>query len=191
MNDAYAVNPKNLLRVLPDVLKFDPSMMALAASVAEILAEQPENIEKAKIYTVADRIPENLLDILAFDFKVDWWDPNYTLEEKRKTFVNSWAVQRTLGTKYAIETAVNAIFPGTQVREWFEYGGDPFYFRIMSTNLSIAQENLERFIFILNIVKRNSAWLEEIQVSMPWDMSIYAGFGYHESTFETHRMGGG
>jgi len=62
---------------------------------------------------------------------VDWWDYNYTLEEKRKTLKDSWNVHRTLGTKGAVEKAISAIYPGTEVREWFEYAGQPYHFKLL------------------------------------------------------------
>ena len=36
-----------------------------------------------RIYTRIDELPEWLLDILARDFAVDWYDRSYTLEEKK------------------------------------------------------------------------------------------------------------
>lgn len=36
-----------------------------------------------------------------------------------------------MGTKYAVEKALGAVYPGTKVEEWFEYGGDPYKFRVV------------------------------------------------------------
>ena len=57
---------------------------------------------------------------IAYDFKVDWWDPDYSLEEKRRTLSDSWRVHKMLGTRAAVETAIRAIYPKTEVKEWFE-----------------------------------------------------------------------
>ena len=105
MNSAHALTAENLLRALPEVLRNDESMAALAASVAQVLARRPEEIQRLAIYPRIDEIPEELLDILAYDFKVDWWDADYTLEEKRRTLKDSWRVHRMLGTKAAVELA--------------------------------------------------------------------------------------
>jgi phage tail P2-like protein len=82
------------------------------------------------IYARIGALPEELLDILAYDFKVDWWDANYTLEEKRQTLKDSWNVHRRLGTKAAVERAISAIYKDTKVSEWFEYGGAPYTFKL-------------------------------------------------------------
>ncbi|NCE66053.1 phage tail protein I, partial [Pseudoflavonifractor sp. 524-17] len=59
--------------------------MALAQAIAELLARRKEEIDRLLIYPAIDRLDEPLLDILARDFKVDWWDADYSVEEKRRT----------------------------------------------------------------------------------------------------------
>lgn len=126
----YGLSRENLMRTLPKPLREDASLAALAEAVAGLLAQRPQEIGRLLIYPAIDTLDEALLDVLAYDFKVDWWDPNYTLEEKRRTLKSSWKVHRMLGTKAAVETAISAIYPNTKVLEWFEYGGKPYHFKI-------------------------------------------------------------
>ena len=86
---------------------------------------------------------------------MDWWDPNYTLEEKRRTLKDSWRVHKMLGTKAAVETAIRAIYPRTTVQEWFEYGGEPYHFRlnINVSNETIASEKQRRVLERVNFYK--------------------------------------
>ncbi len=128
MNNGLTV--ENLLFTLPEVLRRDEQMQALAAGVAEVLAQRPAEVERLLIYPRIDSLPEELLDRLAYDFKVDWWDAEYTLAEKRQTLKDSWQVHRHLGTKAAVERAISAIYPETKVLEWFEYGGEPYCFKL-------------------------------------------------------------
>ena len=157
MNSAHALTAENLLRALPEVLRNDESMAALAASVAQVLAQRPEEIQRLAIYPRIDELPEELLDILAYDFKVDWWDEDYTLEEKRRTLKDSWRVHRMLGTKAAVETAISAIYPNTQISEWFNYGGAPYHFKILidatfeSLDLNKHQRVLDRVQYYKNL----------------------------------------
>ena len=131
MNSVHALTAENLLRALPEVLRNDESMQDLAASVAQVLAGRPDEIQRLAIYPRIDELPEEMLDILAYDFKVDWWDADYSLEEKRRTLKDSWRVHRMLGTKAAVVTAISAIYPDTQLQEWFEYEGQPYHFRLL------------------------------------------------------------
>jgi phage tail P2-like protein len=129
MNNGITV--ENLLRTFPEALKADKSLYALAVVIAEELAGRISEIDKLRIYARIDELPEDLLDILAYDFKVDWWDFDYSLEEKRKTLKNNWNVHRTLGTKAAVERAISAVYADTKVKEWFEYNGDPYTFKLL------------------------------------------------------------
>ena len=130
----HGLTKENLVATLPVALQKDPSVVALAGTIAELLAWRPEEIDRLRIYPAIDRLDERLLDILAHDFKVDWWDADYSLEEKRRTLKDSWRVHKILGTKAAVERAISAIYPHTQVLEWFEYGGEPYHFRCISTS---------------------------------------------------------
>ena len=102
----YGLTKENLSRTLPISLSGDPKMVALAESISELLAQRREEIRRLAIYPNVDKLDESLLDILARDFKVDWWDYDYSLDEKRRTLSTSWQVHKTLGTKAAVETAI-------------------------------------------------------------------------------------
>jgi phage tail P2-like protein len=125
---------------LPEYLRKDENMIAIAESIATKLAELPEIAKSAQIYTRIDNLPEELLDILAYDFKVDWWDPNYTVEQKRQILKDSWEVHRTIGTKHAVVTAISAIYSQTDIKEWYEYSGPPFEFRLL---IDASYEDIE------------------------------------------------
>lgn len=124
MSDGHGLTAENLLRTLPEVLRNDEGTHALASAIADVLSARPGEIEGLMIYSRIGQLPENLLDILAVDFKVDWWNPDYSLAVKRAMLKDSWRVHRKLGTKYALEQAISDIYPQTVVQEWWEYGGE-------------------------------------------------------------------
>lgn len=130
MNE-HGITTTNLLRTLPEVLRNDEKMQAIAFSIAETLALRPEEIDRVRIYPNIDNQPEGILDILAYDFKVDWYNYNYPLSVKRDLIKNNIKVRRKMGTTFATETALRSLHPYTDIEEWFEYGGDFPYFRII------------------------------------------------------------
>ena len=130
-DDRYGMTAANLLAAFPDALKADASLYALASAAAEVLSWLRGEMEKIRIYPRISELPESLLDILAYDFKVDWWDPDYSIEEKRQILRDSWNIHRTVGTKAAVEQAISAIYRNTKVFEWFEYGGAPYEFKLL------------------------------------------------------------
>lgn len=153
--NSHGLTRENLVATLPPALQKDPSAVALAEAMADLLARRRSEIEQLRIYPVIDRLDEQLLDILAYDFKVDWWDADYSLEEKRRTLKDSWRVHKLLGTKAAVEMAISAIYPRTTVLEWWEYGGEPYHFRldINITNDSIDSAKQRRVLERLNFYK--------------------------------------
>lgn len=143
---------ENLLLALPEALRQDEQMQALAAGIAEVLAARPAEIDRLLIYPRIDELPEALLDRLAYDFKVDWWDVEYSLAAKRQTLKDNWQVHRRLGTKAAVEQVIAAIYPETQVLEWFEYGGEPYHFKL-EINLTFGWDTPDKRQRVLDRVE--------------------------------------
>lgn len=133
MNSVYGITTENLLAHLPSALADDPNMEALAQGVADVLAARPAEIEKASIYTRIDSLPEELLDILAYDFKIDWYNYDYPVEAKRNLIKTNYYIHRHLGTVGAVRSAIQSIYPSSDVEEWWQdfYDGEPYHFRVM------------------------------------------------------------
>ncbi len=109
------------LRALPPVLRNDRRMMALGPVVAEELSGPHEReSRKRAIYPRIDELDEALLDILAYDFKVDRYGYDYPLETKRALLKSSFYIHRHLGTKGAVEAAIQSVYPKSIVEEWFD-----------------------------------------------------------------------
>ena len=154
MSNAHGLTKENLLRTFPVGLRENPSISALGDVTMEALAKRPTEIGLLSLYPRIDELPEALLDILAYDFKVDWWDRNYSIEEKRRTLKGSWYVHKHMGSKAAVETAIRVIYPGTRVLEWWEYG-EPYHFRldINITNDHIDSDKQHRVLERMNFYK--------------------------------------
>lgn len=181
MSNAHGLTPENLLRTLPTVLQGDESTAALASSIASVLAGRVEEIKGLLIYSRIDDLPEELLDILAKDFKVDWWDGDYSLEEKRQTLKDSWRVHRTLGTKAAVVSAISAIYPDTKVLEWWEYGGQPYHFRLLidSTYEHVDPEKHQRVMEKVDYYKPLRSVLDETEYyDAGATAKVYAGAAF-------------
>lgn len=180
-NDIYSID---FTRSLPPALKNDPKMIALAQAIAEQLQINAQLIDRNIIYARIDELDEKTLDVLAYDLHVDWYDYSYPIEVKRQTIKDSVKVHRKLGTKYAVETALGAVFPGTKVREWFEYGGKPYTFRVIigitSAGLSAARQTevLNRIRFYKNL----RSHLEAISYEVKKETTIYVAAAHSIGT---------
>ena len=164
--------------LLPESLKKDERIRAAAEVIAEQKRKIAAEIWRARIWTEIDRLPEWVLDMLAYDLKIDWWDDTYSIEEKRRTLKGSWYVHKHMGTKSAVETAISAIYPGTLVKEWFEYGGNPYMFRleIDATNEGVSPEKHQRVLDRVDMYKNLRSHLEGVDyVARPDSKAIAYG----------------
>lgn len=178
----------SMLSSFPDSLKSDATMLLLAELTAEYLEKRIEEIDKLYIYASIDSLPEELLDILAYDFKVDWWDYGYSLEEKRRTLKNSFIVHKRLGTKKAVETAISAIYPNTTVQEWWEYGGEPYWFKLIIhvNDAVIDSAKHDRVIQLTNFYKSLRSRLDSVTYAIsPAKIPHYIGIAFRNSVKRT------
>lgn len=173
-NDLYSVD---FTRSLPPALKNDPHMLALAQAIAEQLQAVTQEIRKNIIYARIDELDEQILDILAYDLHVDWYDYSYPVEVKRQTIKDSVKVHRKLGTKYAVETALGAVFPGAKVEEWFDYGGKPYYFRIAADvpESGVTAEQQRRILERVQFYKNLRSHLDSIEFQTETTGFVRAG----------------
>ncbi len=136
MNDIYSVDRS---RYLPSVLQKDPCILGLAKTVSGQMNTVAQEIRQNIIYPRMDELSEEILDILAYDLHVDWYDYSDDVETKRRIIRNSVKIHMKMGTKYAVETATSDVYPGTSIDEWFEYGGEPYFFRL---NLDVSDKGI-------------------------------------------------
>lgn len=69
----------------PYTLSESSQWIALAETISGQLALLCNDTEISTIIPNISRLSEDLLDAIAYDFSVDWYDVNGTLEEKRRT----------------------------------------------------------------------------------------------------------
>ena len=162
------ITRENLLFTLPSAIKEDTSTGALAQAQAQLLADRIPETDIPRIFPALDRQTEAVLDILAYDLKVDWYDYDYPVGTKRALIRGSVLTHKRLGTLYAVLSTLRSLYPDSNVEEWFEYGGENGYFRV---NVNIGQgadldalqvysaEEIRRRI---EAVKRLAAHLESI-----------------------------
>jgi phage tail P2-like protein len=71
-----------------------------------------------------------LLPWLAWALSVDTWDSEWPESTKRALIANSVQIHKTKGTVSAIERVMNALGVAAELKEWFEFGGQPHTFRL-------------------------------------------------------------
>lgn len=159
---------------LPASIDLDP-IPGLARVVDDELAGI--NPDLLLIYPAIDGLPEALIDHLAEQMHVDDYDKAAPLSVKRKQVKMSFILHRSRGTKYAVKTAVNMIYPGSRVKEWFEYNGHPYHFAISAGENEISSTmNFKQIIKSINAAKNVRSWLDYIEFERKINQHIRVGF---------------
>ena len=141
----------------------DPSTIAFCASFDSQTKEIVKDIEKILIYPNIKNLSEPLLDELAFQFNVFEYNTAFSQNVKAQIIQNALLTHRYRGTKYAVETVLRSVLgDNSLVQEWFEYGGAPFHFKVLTSNMAVTNEMADEFLRVLNIVKNVRSVLESI-----------------------------
>lgn len=166
-----------LLATFPYSLTRDEDKSKLADAIAQMLSDTATELDQAIIYPNVNKLSENLLDILADDFRVEWYDYEGTIEEKRKTISECISIHRYKGTKYAVETALKSVYDTVKVQEWYEYGGDPYHFKVIIYDSSGNEEKRNRILAKVKYYKNLRSHLEEtvFMIGLNADMSLHTG----------------
>lgn len=179
------ISTVDILKLQTGAMQNDRTTQALCAALTPHLRNVAQAIRQCLLLARVNELPENILDQLAHELHVDWYDATASVEVKRELIKNSGKVHQSLGTQYAVEQVVQDYFGEGYVEEWFEYGGEPFHFRVVTSNPSVTQAEADRFSKAVEKVKRGSARLESVFISMAAEFPIYYGAAIHTGDFYT------
>lgn len=174
----------NFINILPENLASQIEVQALAYAVSQQIKAVCDYADSSRIYAALDQVPEEALDILAAELRTPAYDETFSPSVKRALLEGTLTYFQKMGTPYAVNRIIEAIFGDGYIKEWFEYGGDPYHFRAYTTNPSVTQDNVAEFQRILSTVKRLSAWIDDIIIELSTDpMQVYLGHWIHTGDF--------
>lgn len=164
-----------LNQTAPPALDYDPRMKALTAAIAEALGENAELIQNVGIFYRIDELEERMLDILATDLHADWYDYDGDIEEKRRLIRNDILIHRRMGTVGELKTVIASLHGEATIEEWFQYGGEPYFFRV---NFDLAEGEStasEKILEAIKTYKPVRARLESLSSSKELEQTILVG----------------
>lgn len=154
----------SLLDILPDNILRDAQVYA----AAKALDSELQNVTAATVECLhlprLDVLPEKVIDLLAWQWHVDFYEPlGMDIATKRKLIRESIAWHRMKGTPAAVEKIVSAAFDTSTVKEWYEYGGEPYFFKVITEDVTTDRTELARMKHAIETVKNTRSWLEKIE----------------------------
>ena len=155
-------------KLLNPILLKDPKYRAVEELLQKLFEELLEKTNAEVIYPRIDEIDnEELLDLLGWQFHIEGYDLAKTVEEKRRLIKNAIELHRYKGTPYAIKKVLEALGLQGEVKEWFEYNGKPYHFKVDLgvQNREITPELRNKLLRLINEYKNERSWLEELILS--------------------------
>ena len=176
----------SLLDILPQNLLRDEQIKAAAQALDTELQKITAATRNALLLPRLDELSEEVIDLLAWQWHVDFYEPSMSIETKRQLVRESIAWQRIKGTKAAVEKMARTVFKGGVVTEWFEYGGEPYHFRIDVLNApNMTEERRGRLLAVVNASKNTRSWLDELRFRREAQNDMYyAGAPSIHTTYE-------
>jgi phage tail P2-like protein len=161
--------------LLPSSLKNDERTVAVAEAANEQI--QCIDVQRELLHILAnmDWSEEDIVELLAWQWHVDFWDDSLSLAAKRTLVKNSIPWHRRKGTPAVVEEMARLILGSAKIAEWFEYGGKPCFFRIECTDLIQDTATFDRVTELVSAVKNVRSWLEDILVYRERKMYLYFG----------------
>lgn len=155
-----------LTDALPKTLAEQPWVQALAEASRKMRRRVMAYADRTRLYCDIDEASEEALDALAVELQTPLYKNDYPLTVKRQIVKNSMLYYIRSGTRGAVEELLADIYQGAEVEEWFEYGGEPNYFRvaidISRTTVPVAEMAPAELESWLYSVKRASSALESL-----------------------------
>ena len=138
----------------------------------EICEERFSNLNlDCLLVSIIDNVPSDALPHLAEQYHItgnEGWLQAVTDEEKRALIKSSIKMHRYKGTKYALLEVLKALDIDGKVTEWFEYKGQPYYFKMLLkiTDKPLSFETEQNLRNLIDEYKNTRSWLDVIQFQL-------------------------
>ena len=161
-----------IAQILPGNLARKAEAQALSHALHLAVERLVRYCENIGVFSAIDTIPEYALDMLAMELGTQYYDGALPVQAKRMLVKNTLAWYMGAGTPASVEELVRAVFGRGEVHEWFQYGGMPYMFRIV-TNADATLESISEFEKLIEKVKNVRSHIDEIIFAREHDIKMY------------------
>ena len=110
-----------MLQVMPEPLKYKAEVVALSYAIKRAIGKMVGYAERASVYAAIDKLPEDILDLLAVELRAQYYDEDMDISIKREIVKKTMLWYHRAGTPSAVEELISAVFGEGEISEWFEY----------------------------------------------------------------------
>lgn len=177
MSDKTIYNT-SVLDLLPPNLKQKPDIVAASKAVDKGFYDVVNQVRLLSILSNLNEQDEAVLDHLLWQFHItedEGASLAETREEKINLIENAFEIHRMKGTKAALERVLDLLNMTGIIREWFEYNGEPYMFRvdIQVRNKGLSERTITLLERLINTYKNLRSWVEVINFYLTSNSKLY------------------
>lgn len=134
-------------------------------------------LRASMVFAFVMELDEEMADHLCLSLDIKGYKADLSLQKKRLLIRSALLNYSRMGTKAALEDAVGIIHGGTTVQENWEYGGQPYFFRVAvdASQERVTVNPVDRLLDTIMEYKNVRSWLQGITVDVIEPGSIYTG----------------
>ena len=165
-----------LLDIVPENLLEDKHIRKITEVIDAALKDiYPETAYPALISRI-DELDSDTIDSLAWQWHVDFYDEDLSLEVRRELVKKSIDYHRHMGTNYAVDGVIKTCFQNAEIQENWKYGGNPYCFKVITIHAGIPDEDeLGRIVQAINSVKNTRSSLDGLGFQRIIPLTRYRG----------------
>ena len=127
---AIELNALDLKEITPESLLADETIKSILKAITPETKQVSLSTIETHIYSAIDELPEKVLDLLAYQFHVDFYDLAENLDQKRAFVKDSLKWHMHKGTEWSVKEALRLLGVNAEYLHWKDTGGIPYTFRI-------------------------------------------------------------
>ena len=173
------INDVEILDLLPYTFKI-PKYKALSRTMKVLKGVFYNMISAAVIWADIENAAPVVLDAMAAELDAPFYSTDLSDEQKRALIAAAFVYNSQVGTVSSVSGLLSAAFGNGDVTEWFDYGGDPYYFRINVNNKypgTLTKDGYKTFFQNIEKVKPARAKLEDLHITHNAEGQQYAAAG--------------
>lgn len=162
--------------IMPWNITRNPEVKALSYALQQGCRLLYRYTRRLYLYSGLDEQPEEIIDLLAVELRTQYYNGALDIKTKRQLVRNTLIWHMTAGTPAAVEELVSIAFGKGEVKEWFEYGDKPYFFKILVD--AIFTPDMDIFFTLnLNKVKNTRSHLRAVELHRTVEQMLYIGMG--------------
>jgi len=162
-----------LTDILPPNFKNDHKVIALSHAIQKLTQHLLDQIRKTAIYATIDEQPDEVIDLMAAELRTNhYYDQRLDIQTKRELVKNALSWHTYAGTPAAIEEMLSTVFGEGTIEEWFEYGGEPYNFKVHINGI-LRPGMFDDFEQLIKKVKNTRSRVEDVEAKRKAELDAH------------------